>query len=300
MASLFLTGAGGLVGRAVLDAVDRSRHRVVRLQRASSAPRADARDDDIVMGDLLDPSSYAPSLAGIDTVVHLAAQTGRATRAEHWRVNAEGTTRLVEASARAGVKQFLFVSSIAVKFGNAPLYHYAEAKRVAESAVRSSGMPHTIVRPTIVLGPGSPIGARFRSLAALPVLPIFGEGAVRLQPIDVRDVARVISAIIDERRSADEVIEVGGPDTLTLEELLRRLHTLLRGTSVRAVHLPLRPLRAALGLAERISLTLAPVTAGQLAPFANDSVADSHPLVRRLAPDFRGIESMLTELAAHA
>jgi nucleoside-diphosphate-sugar epimerase len=300
MASLFLTGASGFIGRFVLNFVARRGHNVVVLRRTPpSADRSAAESaTTTVPGDLLDPSSYADALHGIDTVVHLAAATGNAARDVHHRVNAEATAQLLDASARAGVRRFLFVSSIAVCFADAPHYHYAASKRAAERAVRESGLRYTILRPTIVLGPDSPIGRRFRSLAQLPVIPIFGDGRVRMQPVDVRDVAALIGAVIASDWFENDTVEVGGPDELTLEDLLSRLHRKLRDRPPRTIHLPLGPIRSALGLLERMSAALVPVTAGQLASFANDSIARRHPFVQQHAASLTRVDTMLSELAA--
>jgi NADH dehydrogenase len=298
MSALFLTGGSGFVGRFVLEQLERTGHRITVLRRTPGDASAESDAVRFVTGDLLDPSSWHASLAGIDTIVHLAAATGSAPREVHDRVNAEGTARLLEAGARAGVRNVLFISSIAVRFADAPHYHYAASKRAAEAAVQGSGLQHTILRPTIVLGPGSPIGARFRALARLPLVPVFAGGRVRVQPIDVRDLAMLIAAVIDEDWFAGETAETGGPDTLTLEDLLLRLNARLRRRPGRALYVPLAPIRSLLGMLERVSPALAPVTAGQLASFANDGVAEPHPFIRQHSGSLRGIDTMLAEMAA--
>ncbi|MGH7554776.1 MAG: hypothetical protein ACREMQ_17390, partial [Longimicrobiales bacterium] len=111
------------------------------------------------------------------------------------------------------------------------------------------------------------------------------------------DVAALIVALIDEDRFQDEVIEAGGPDIVTMEELLRKLHELQRGSRARTVHLPLIPIRGALGVAERISLALAPITAGQLASFANDGAATPSAFVESRAAGMKRMDEMLTVLA---
>jgi NADH dehydrogenase len=298
MAALFLTGASGFIGRFVLKVLERPEHRVIVLRRPQADRPEAGSATTAVAGDLLEPSSYAHLLTGIETVVHLAAATGRAARDVHNRVNADATADLLDASIRAGVRRFLFISSIAVRFADAPHYHYAVSKRAAERAVRESGLRYTILRPTIVLGPGSPIGQRFRSLAQLPLIPIFGNGQVRMQPVDVRDVAALIGAVIANDWFENDTVEVGGPDELTLEDLLCRLHGELRETPARTIHLPLSPIRSTLGLLERMSPALVPVTAGQLALFANDSIAEPHPFIQQHAPSLKRVDTMLSELAA--
>ncbi|MBI3682251.1 MAG: NAD-dependent epimerase/dehydratase family protein, partial [Acidobacteria bacterium] len=86
---LFLTGASGDLGR----------HLEPKLSARQSLDRPG--------GDLLDPRTYAAKLAQCDTVVHLAAVTGKAAADSYFRVNREGTRILVEEARRAGVRNFL-------------------------------------------------------------------------------------------------------------------------------------------------------------------------------------------------
>ena len=155
--ALFLTGATGFIGRRLLPALDAERvgpvHCLVR------GPVKLAAGAHLVTGDLLDPSSYAAALAECDTVVHLAALTGKASFKEHRRVNVKGTAALLEACREVGVKRFIHVSTIAVTYPDQDVYAYAQTKTEAEELVRVSRLDFAIVRPTIVLGPGSPLGA---------------------------------------------------------------------------------------------------------------------------------------------
>ena len=296
MPALFVTGAGGFVGRRFIDlAAGRTDLRVTALVRNTLPDPAPAAVD-FVRADLLDPAGL-PALDGIDTVVHLAALTGKAPAAAFRRVNVEATTRLLEACRRAGVRRFLFVSSIAAKFTDTH-YPYADSKRDAEAAVRASGLRTVIVQPTIILGPGSPIGERFRTLATAPVVPVFGHGRALIQPIHVDDLARVLLALIERDRFDGETLEVGGPDIIPIEEFLRRVHRSVRGSEPRTLHIPVVPLRALLSLLEKVSIALVPFTAGQLASFSNDGVAVDAG-VSGLVRDMRSVDEMIADLVRH-
>src|SRR5882672_471847 len=177
MTKVFLTGATGFLGRHVRRQLERGEGlAVAELSRARGA-------------DLLVPASYERELAGADIVLHLAAATGRAAPADHFRVNVEGTRILLEQSRRHGARRFVFVSSIAAKFPDIRRYPYARAKLEAEALVAGGGIEYSIIRPTIIAGPGAPVLAGLRRLAMLPIVPVFGTGRVRVQPIFVDDLA---------------------------------------------------------------------------------------------------------------
>jgi len=303
---IFLTGASGYVGRHLLEALLRHHScRVVALAREPGrlpvTPR-DAPDLEVVQGGLGEPATYAEALRGCTGVVHLAATTGKARKRAHRRTNVEGTRQLLIAAKQACVAGFLHVSTIAAAFPDKTGYHYARTKEQAEQLVAQAGLPYTILRPTMVFGPGAPVLAGLRKLADAPFGPIaFGSGTVRVQPVFVQDLVDVILAVLDAPRFQGETIEVGGPETMTIEELLLRL----RGRGVpdgtrRARHLPLRPIRALLRLLEAPLLPFLPLTAGQLATFANDGTAAPHPFTARRRRSLRDLDAMTAHEAPDA
>ncbi len=238
---------------------------------------------DWVTADLNDAQRYEAALEGAACVLHLAAVTGKARPAAYHRDNVEATRALLDACARADVRHVVLMSSIAAKFADRRFYPYADSKIAAEEIADASPVPTTIVRPTMILGPGSPIQAALKKLARLPVVPLFGDGRVQVQPVHVDEVVRVLGGLAHEPPRGGDVIELGGPEAVTMREVLARLRSPGVGAEhVRFLPLPLGPIRQALALLEGPLLPVLPLTAGQLASFANDSVADHHPAVDRL------------------
>jgi NADH dehydrogenase len=267
--AVFLTGASGFVGRSVVAALVRSWNGPVRcLVRTAAALPAEA---EAVRGDLLDPDSYRQALAGVGVVIHLAAATGKQRARRYTEVNVEGTRRLLEAAADAGVERFVYVSSIAATFDDPHDYPYARSKAAAEQVVAASGVRHTILRPTVVFGAGSPAEAALARAGAGPVAVLVGNGRARVQPLDVEQLALAVVESAREHEPSGRIVELGGPETFTYDELVRR------AGARRIAHLPLAPVRATVGLLERVAFPLAPVTAGQFSALAHDSVATALP-----------------------
>src|SRR6187397_1252325 len=107
-----------------------------------------------------------------------------------------------------------------------------------------------ILRPTIVLGPGAPILGALEKIARLPIPVIPGNGQVRVQPIHVDDLVSAIVTSVREGLFANETVEIGGPDTITMGELILRLRRARLGRSGGSLHVPLGLLRLPLGVAE--------------------------------------------------
>jgi NADH dehydrogenase len=268
------------------------------LDRSGSAggrlPSADRDGIEIVAADLLDGSRYRDALKAADIVLHLAALTGRASKEEHFRVNAIGTETLVDECRRAHVQRILFASTIAVKFPDRNQYYYAQAKVRAEEAVRASDVRFTIIRPTIILGQGSPILNALERLANFPVIPVFGNGKAMVQPIFVDDLVEFIMTILDEDRFRGETLEFGGPAVLTIEELLQKIRCARKGSRGRSVHIPLGLLMAPLKAAEAIGLgSVLPVSVGQLSSFRYNGTIESNGLYEDRRSALHDVPQML-------
>ena len=283
MSTIVVTGAAGLVGRNLVRELHQAGHRVVAIAR-SARPDTWPEGSKWVRADLAEPAGYRDALAGAHAVVHVAATTGKARPAVYERNNVQATRALLQASAAAGVARFVFISSIAAAFADRRYYPYADSKVAAEAVVQASPLTTLIVRPTMILGEGSPVQASLARLVRLPLIPMFGDGKVLVQPIDVADLVRLLVGLVKgPAPPSGTVLEVGGPETYSMVELVRRLRRAagIEGKA-RFIHLPIGLLRAGLALVEGLLLPVLPFTAGQLASFANDSKATPNPLVQRL------------------
>jgi NADH dehydrogenase len=252
-----------------------------------------------VIGDLLDAATYSSALEGTDTVIHLAAATGRASPAEFERINVEGTRTLVNACKAAKVRRFLHVSTIAAGYRDQRYSAYARTKTESEAIVKNSGLDVAILRPTIVLGEQSPIWLTLMKIAGLPVVPLpQGNKPVVVQPIHVDDVVRGIERIVETGRFDNETLDLGGPSPLLLSSFISVIHKAKTGKTSKIVPIPLAPVRMLLALVEPIARPAMPVTAGQLVVFANDSAASPNWLLDELRPTMPTVEQTVARLLA--
>jgi NADH dehydrogenase len=291
---VIVTGAAGFVGKRLIESLLSRGQHVTAIDR-NPKPATVPIQTEWIQADLARPASYEDALQGSPIVLHLAAVTGKAHKAEYWRSNVDATQALVNACERARVRRFVLMSSIAVTFGDRRFYPYAISKIAAEGIVRAATISTTIVRPTMIFGPGSPVQASLERLARLPLVPIFGDGRKLVQPVDVADVVGVLADIARDPDRTSALIEVGGSHVYTLKELILTLRS-LQGVNGRAptIHVPLNPLRQVLALLEGPFLGVLPFTAGQLASFANDGVTtqtgsaamDRRPSPSRLSSDW--------------
>jgi NADH dehydrogenase len=297
--SLLITGAGGFVGAQLLAKLDTAAYQTVycltRKRENIRLPLSKSQDVKIIEGDLLNASAYEDCLANVDTVIHMAALTGKANPKDYFKVNAYGAMLLLDRCKKAGVKNFLFVSSIAVSFENKYRYFYAQSKEQAEEYVKSSGLNHTILRPTMIMGKGSNVFEGLARLAGLPVIPVFGKGKVKIQPVHVDDVVRAILRIEADNRYLGEVLELGGPGELTIEDFMKKIAAAGNKKNPSTLHLPLGLIVFALSIMERLVYGLLPFTIGQLGSFRNDGTAVSNSLVNKLTSFMKTPDEMIAD-----
>lgn len=290
----FITGAGGYVGKRLCSLLDRQEFSGSQLLARTQAGKPQYRHLAWTAGDLLDPATFQQSLSGCDLVIHLAAATGKLPRADYFRVNEQGTRELVAAAKRAGVNQFLHVSTVAVQFSDQSRYWYAQSKEAGERVVRDSGLRYRIVRPTMVFGPEAPVLLGLIKLASAPIVPVFGNGQAKVQPIAVDDLAAFLADSATGELPND-VVGAGGPDVLTIEELLARISETILRKPFRALHLPAGLIGGVMGLLEPVLLQVLPFTAGQMASFTNDSTAIADAQAKKR----KGVAEVLALMASH-
>jgi uncharacterized protein YbjT (DUF2867 family) len=136
-------------------------------------------------------------------------------------VDQKGAEAVSAVGHQAGIRRLVYMSGA----GAAPdsRYHWFVAKWKAEEAVRNSGVPFTILRPSWVYGPGDSSLNRILGFGRfLPFIPVIGDGSKQmLQPLFIDDVARAVADSLEKSEAENQVIEVGGPDVLPMDDVVK-------------------------------------------------------------------------------
>jgi uncharacterized protein YbjT (DUF2867 family) len=164
--SVFVTGATGYLGRALIPALLSRGHAVRALARPASVQRIPAGAH-VVAGDALDPESFAHAVAPADTLVHLVGtpHPGPGRNPAFRTVDLHSVDAALDAAAASGIRHFVYVS---VAQPAPVMWNYIAVRQVAESRIRESGICASILRPWYVTGPG-----RRWPLAIAPLYPLF-------------------------------------------------------------------------------------------------------------------------------
>jgi len=259
-----LTGATGFIGRHLLSELPKRGYRVrVLLRRPSEVPPGAAS---AVIGDIASPHNMAAALRDVDIVIHSAglahAMSGR-PEDDYRTINTEATIKLAQAAERAGVKRFVFLSSIRAQSGPAaqtilteaeepqPTDPYGRSKLEAERGLAALGLDWAALRPVLVYGPG--VKGNMAALLALAQspwpLPLGGLRAKR-SLLSLDNLTSAIDTVLRADGPLRRPFIVADPEPVTIPEIVTALRQGL-GRGPGLVPVPSFILRGAASLAGR-------------------------------------------------
>jgi NADH dehydrogenase len=291
--SVTVTGATGFVGRAVVRELLAKGLRPVCLVRSAEKLRAQHPEVDPerltpIVGRLKDRGALREAADVSQAAIHLAGiiiarpLRGQTFAAIHMR----GTANVVDAAQQAGIRRYVHMSALGARPDARSTYH--RTKWTAEEYVRRSGLDWTIFRPSLIHGPDGEfmrLMKRFMCGFVPPVIPYFGSGQAKVQPVSVKDVAYCFVQSLLDPTTIGKVFPLGGPKAYSWIELYNACRALMPGAKhwkpVVSQPVPLAKLTAILGqpimgLAETVvpSLGLFRFDAGQVQMSQEDATCD--------------------------
>jgi uncharacterized protein YbjT (DUF2867 family) len=220
-------GGSGFLGRHLVRAVARTGARVrVAVRRPDLAghlqPLGGVGQIVPVQANVRYPHSLVTAAEDADAVVNLVGILFASGKQTFKTVQDEGARNVAEAAKAAGVGTFVPVSALGADADSPAIY--AQSKAAGEEAVKDIYPEATIVRPSVVFGPEDEFFNRFGAMAQLfPALPLIGGGHTKFQPVFVGDVAQTLVAAIEERTNTDAPYELGGPEVLSMRDVMERV-----------------------------------------------------------------------------
>ena len=269
---ILLCGATGDLGGRIARMLSASHEPFRVLVRPKADPAAlIALGAEVELGDITDPTSLAPAMQGLDTVITTANAIGRmlagVKNVSIRGVDRDGNVNLIEAAERGGVRRFIFVSMAGINEERAHLAPLAAAKLMAESSLLASGMQPVIVRPDkfqeVWLSPATgvdPANGRMR---------IFGEGRMQERHVAEDDVAELVVALATES-DPPAIVEFGGPEPLSPLDVADAVESAF-GVPIKRSHVPRIAMRAGAAMTKRLKPEIASLMGMAL-------YSDTHPI----------------------
>jgi NADH dehydrogenase len=222
---IVVSGGTGFVGSSIVEELLNRGEPVAVLGRSESKIRERFGDRAIPKAaDVRNPSSLADAFRGADVVIN-AVQFPNSpieNKRRGWTfedIDYKGTRNQVDAAKTAGVLRFVYLSGV----GAAPdsPYHWFRFKWQAEQYLAQSGLEWVAIRPTWIFGPGDHSLNRLVGFARLlPFVPMFGSGKQAMQPVFLDDVGRVVADAARSPQAANQVLELGGPQVMSMDDVL--------------------------------------------------------------------------------
>jgi len=222
-------GGSGFIGRHVVRAIAKTGARMrVAVRRPELAghlqPLGGVGQINAVQANVRFPDSLLAAADGADAVINLVGILLPSGKQTFTSVQDEGARHVAEAARAAGAQALVHVSAIGADPGSPSVY--ARSKAAGEAAVRDVFPGAVILRPSVVFGPEDDFFNRFAALARIaPVLPLIGGGNTKFEPVFAGDVAKAVIAALTGTAEAGAPYELGGPEVLTLKEVMERVLT---------------------------------------------------------------------------
>jgi NADH dehydrogenase len=286
---LAVTGAGGFVGRRVVEAAARAGWEVVGLVRTREQAVRDAGGHPVRSP--LEPTALAPHLAGCAAVVHLA-NVGAESEQSFESVNVEGTRSVIAAALRAGVPRIVYFSGLGVEHYGRKRHatnRYFLSKLSAELDLLRSGLDVAIFRPSYVLGPGGELVTALARELGSGSVELVGDGGYRLQPIAVADAAAAALAAAGRESDWPIVFDLVGPEAVSYATLAGRIAGILGVPAYRTRSVP-----EARAYADAASAGYRGMGPEELDCLLCDEVGDAAPIAELVGRPLAGLDETVS------
>jgi uncharacterized protein YbjT (DUF2867 family) len=271
-------GGSGFVGRAIVQALAREGYTIrVAVRRIGLANAVKSFGDvgqiSLMQANLRMPASVTAAIQGSDAVVNAAGIPFQRGKQTYQAVHGEGARLIAAAGTTAGIQRLIHISGIGAD-NRSSTNGYIKSKVAAEDAVIAGFTSATILRPSVVFGPGDALFTRMADIAArAPFVPLIGDGSAKVQPVFSADVGRAVVATLQRPATARTVFELGGPRVYTYREIAKLvLHEIDREKPI--VGVPASLMKVAGFLAQQIGRLglMPPITADQVELMGHDNV----------------------------
>ncbi len=270
---ILLTGASGFIGRHIHQSLLAAGHRVTAASRSSAMPVDFVRDTHA--------QDWLPRLHGIDAVVNAVGVLRNSRRQPMQAIHADAPCALFDACAQAGVRRVVQISALGIADGDTP---YASTKKVADAHVlrltQAGALDGTVVRPSIVFGPGAQGTELFVTLSRLPLLVLPRQAIeAQVQPLAACDLGDAVAALLGEeaaRQHGGRIVHLAGARPLPLAAFIASPRVQAGKNAPHVLALPdwMGLLSARMGDA----VPLSPWCSQTLALLCTDNVADGAAL----------------------
>lgn len=237
---VLVTGGRGFIGSRIVAALLKRGHQVRVVSRnAMPAASSDERIDwvQLDLATATRKEAFDLALQGIDAVVNCAGILRESGNDRFRTLHTDMPAALATACAERGIKRFVQVSAL----GDPADGQFIASKQDGDARIASRLAEAVILRPSLVYSPTGSYGGTslLRSMAALPIVPLPGNGGQAIQPIAAEDLASLVCTALEAAPIPDVApIDVVGPAVMTLRDYLLAIRSWLGIRDQRLIQVP--------------------------------------------------------------
>jgi uncharacterized protein YbjT (DUF2867 family) len=224
--NILLTGASGFIGQNITHTLTAQGHHI----------HAVSRRDGLNFSTLQTAADWLTHLENIDAVINAVGIISQ-TRTQRFDVlHTQAPKALFQACVQMGIRKVVQISALGADEHACSAYHLS--KRAADECLRSLDLDGCILRPSLVYGRGGASSGVFMKMAALPVIPVAGDGQQRVQPVHISDVVAAVAQYLVAPQ-APRTLDVVGPSVFTFSEWLQQMRNAQGLGPARIIRVPL-------------------------------------------------------------
>ena len=224
--TIVIFGGSGFVGKHIVHELAFLGYKIKIISRnpekAKSIKLSGAVGQIVIeYGNIFDENSIRKAISGSDIVINLVGILFEKGRSNFTNIHSKLAENIAKISTEMSVKRLIQISALGV--GNNSKSKYLRTKLNGEKAAVAAFPDTTIIRPSIIFGAEDNFFNKFAQMACwLPFLPLIG-GKSKFQPIYVGDIAKIVAGAILDDYYKGRIIEAGGPDIYSFEELMKKV-----------------------------------------------------------------------------
>lgn len=266
-----VTGATGHLGSFLIEGLSSIKHSSdIRclIRKTSKTKFIEQYNVQFIVGDLEQRDSLYPVMEGVDCLIHLAGM--------------QFYKNVMDVCIASEVRRIILIGSAHIysKVDKSKAEMLLEANETIAEYSKRYGLLTTVFQPTMIYGSSRDgnISKLINAIRKYHILPVFGDGKCKRQPVYVRDVVSAIIASIDCPESFGKIYDLGGRVPLSYNEMVQIIAKELQ-TSLRLVHVPIRIALSLLKVCKPLRKVL---TKEQFLRFAEDRVVNIQPAIKDL------------------
>lgn len=236
MKKIFIIGANGFIGQHLVNYLSQFNYQIYAFIRNNSIPQFTLRKNvHIVYGDVTNIISLKNSIPQYSIIVNLAVEAYHPTLS--YLVNVKGIDNIIKVCQSKRINKLIQLSSQATKIKKMGIY--GKTKILADGMIINSGLKYVILKPSLVYGEGKKgLFAKIRLLLEkFPIIPIFGFEKIKINPIYINDLIRLIKLIVDDSKVNKVIFEPGSTSYISYQKFYNLLAKKLN-KKIYPIHLP--------------------------------------------------------------